>query len=131
VNNQIAITIWNEDGDEEEEIALPSKFEVCGNCEGHGTHLREAIREHAYTAEEFAEAFDDDESREAYFKRGGIYDVTCETCHGARVVAVVDYEKCTKEQKAIYETWLEQEGERRRMDHEDRETRRAEDGYRW
>lgn len=75
---------------------LPSKFDVCHDCEGHGTHLAGGIREHAYTADELDEAFDDDEDRAAYFTRGGRYDVECETCHGQRVVAVVDEQEANR-----------------------------------
>lgn len=71
------------------EYTLPARFEVCDRCEGYGTHLQEDIGSHAYSAEEFAESFDDEERGE-YFKRGGRYDVQCSTCRGARVVLVVD-----------------------------------------
>lgn len=72
---------------------LPSKYEVCSRCSGHGTHLTPSIGEHAYTQEEFEQEFSDDD-REEYFKRGGIYDVECETCNGERVEEVVDEEAC-------------------------------------
>lgn len=92
---------YDDEGDEIEG-ELPAKHEVCGRCEGHGAHLRPAIGEYAYTREEFDEAFDDDESREQYFKRGGIYDVVCEDCQGRNVVLVVDEKACrTDEQKAL------------------------------
>ena len=71
------------------EHELPARFVVCPRCEGHGTHLNPSIGQHCYTAEEFRREFDDEEAAE-YFKRGGLYDVSCEQCHGARVVAVVD-----------------------------------------
>ena len=77
------------DNGTEVELTLPGKFEVCDRCEGHGTHLNPSIGEHAYTPEEFAESFDDEERAE-YFRHGGMYDVQCEECHGQRVVLVVD-----------------------------------------
>lgn len=58
------------------------KFEVCPECEGHGTssaHLG------SFTASEFAEQFDEDEARD-YF--AGAYDRKCEYCNGDRVVKV-------------------------------------------
>lgn len=91
-------TVENEDG-EEYQIELPTRFEVCPRCEGHGKHLHPAIGEHAYSVEEFNEAFDDDDERAAYFTRGGRYDVTCEQCHGDRVVEVIDAEHCTTDEQ--------------------------------
>ena len=44
-----------DDSGEEIEHELPSKFEVCSECEGNGTHLAPSIGEHAYSAEEFNE----------------------------------------------------------------------------
>ena len=84
----IQFTYETDDGDEIE-AELPARFEVCGSCEGHGTHLNPSIGQHAYTAEEFYESFDEEQAAE-YFKRGGRYDVTCEECQGKRVVAVVN-----------------------------------------
>ncbi len=94
----IKFTIENDDG-EETEIELPSKKEVCSRCDGHGTHLTPSIGEHAYTSEEFYEAFHDEEDRADYFKRGGKYDVTCHDCGGRNVVDVVDESRCTTEEQ--------------------------------
>lgn len=63
------------------------RWAICQRCEGHGTHLNPNIGQHAYGAEEFADAFPDDDSlgfnpREEYFKHGGIYDVSCMECEG-------------------------------------------------
>ena len=91
----ITISIYDEDGDEIE-IELPAKYIVCPKCEGHGTHLIPSIGEHAYSEEEFAEAFDD-EGRSEYFKRGGIYDVKCTVCKGERVALTVDEDACKSE----------------------------------
>ena len=71
---------------------LPAAFEVCPGCDGHGAHLHPAIREHAYTQDEFNEAFSDEDERAAYFTPGGRYDIECETCHGRRVVRVIDHD---------------------------------------
>jgi DnaJ-class molecular chaperone len=101
----VTLTYLNQDGDDEE-VNLPSHMDVCGDCEGHGTVMNESMRNHAYSSEEFAEEFPDDEDREQYFKRGGIYDVECPTCHGKNVVPVVDEESLTAEQKAQYEVYL-------------------------
>jgi hypothetical protein len=93
--DQLTFTVTNDDGSEAQ-FQLPAMFEVCPNCEGHGTHLREGIRDHAYTAEEFEEAFDDEE-RSEYFRHGGRYDVTCEECEGKRVVLVVNRDACVSQ----------------------------------
>src|SRR5262245_61220173 len=74
----------------EHEHTLPARREVCDRCDGYGTHLHPAIGGHAYSPEEFNEAFFEDDEREAYFTRGGRYDVRCEVCGGEKVVDVVD-----------------------------------------
>lgn len=115
--------IDDETGDEVV-LSLPAKMEVCHDCEGHGTHLAPGMRFHAYSQEEFYEEFDD-EDREQYFTRGGMYDVMCETCKGKNVIAVVNENACrTEEQKALLKRYYdiekdkamfrrEQEAERR------------------
>lgn len=75
---------------------LPACFEVCPSCQGEGTHLHPAIGQHAYSADEFNETFHDDEDRAQYFKRGGIYDIECDECHGSRVVLVADESEATR-----------------------------------
>lgn len=101
------------DGEDEITISLPHVFEVCSRCQGHGTHLTPSIGMHAYSMEEFQESFYDEEDREQYFTRGGIYDVTCEICHGERVVAVVDENACKSRgllaELTQYQHWLDQE----------------------
>jgi hypothetical protein len=115
----------NEGSDDEILHKLPAKYEVCGRCEGHGTHLNPSIGEHCYTQEEFDEAFDDDESREAYFTRGGMYDVQCEECHGARVVLVIDEDHADPK---IVERYYDDLAADAAADAEDRAIRRMENG---
>lgn len=114
--------------DDECEHELPAKHEVCSRCEGYGTHLHPAIGGHAYTPEEFNEAFSEPEEREAYFARGGMYDVPCEECCGARVVVVVDESACQGENRALLEQYRKQERERAQSEAEDRATMRMECG---
>lgn len=90
-----------EDDDGEHQVELPARFEVCSRCEGHGSHLNPSIGEHAYSVEEFCDSFDEEE-RQQYFTRGGIYDVICEECQGQRVISVVDESQLTAEQKAVF-----------------------------
>lgn len=120
------LTYINDDGDEIE-LDLPSHMEVCHDCEGHGYVLCEGMRNHAYSQEEFAESFDEEEAQE-YFRRGGRYDVQCGTCHGKNVVAVVNEEALTPEQKAQYEAYLRYDYQRHQDEAEDRRTQRMEDG---
>lgn len=91
----LEVTLTNDDGDEER-IEFPARFEVCDRCLGHGTHLHPAIGEHAYSPEEFGEAFDEEE-RVEYFTRGGRYDVVCQACKGERVVKTIDRDRCERD----------------------------------
>ncbi len=84
-----------EDDDGERVVTLPVRLEVCSRCHGTGYHLTPSIGEHAYSMEEFRESFDPEEAEE-YFRRGGIYDVTCERCKGRNVEEVVDEEACAR-----------------------------------
>ena len=114
----ITLTWYNDEG-EEVTHSFPAKFEVCGNCGGHGTHLHEAIRSHAYTQAEFDEAFDDSESKGEYFRNGGRYDVTCQVCKGKNVVPVVDEEMLTAIQEERFHEYQEamvEEAQEREMD---------------
>lgn len=124
---EITVKFYDEEGDEIE-AALPAHHVVCSHCEGHGTHLREAIRSHAYSREEFEESFDEEEQAE-YFRHGGRYDVQCEVCGGKRVMVAVDEEACrSDEQKALLKAYNESERERAQSDAEDRATMRSECG---
>ena len=80
--------------DDHHVVNLPAKNEVCPDCEGEGRTLNENLRG-GFSSEEFAECFEDDESRAEYRKGGhGIYGVPCKTCKGNRVVPVVDAARC-------------------------------------
>lgn len=123
-------TYENYDTGEEETFTFPAKHEVCSRCGGHGTHLNPSIGSHAYSGEEFDEAFEPgSEEREHYFKRGGMYDVRCEVCNGKNVVLVIDEERCTSdEQKAALKTYTKYQRRREREDAEDRRTTWYESG---
>jgi hypothetical protein len=105
-----------EENEEGEEITheLPSKKQVCSKCHGEGTHLNPSIGEHAYSAEEFEREFDDEE-REEYFTRGGMYDVQCIKCNGRNVEEVVDEERCDKELLKRYYAKLADDDEYEQM----------------
>jgi uncharacterized protein YbaR (Trm112 family) len=112
----ITVTVELEDGTEDE-FDLPSKMVVCPECNGETYVLCEGMRGHAYTSEEFYEEFDD-EGREEYFRRGGIYDVICPTCKGKNVVASIDEDACNRNErlKEILALWNEQEESRYQAD---------------
>lgn len=97
-----------EDDDVEFEVELPAKFEVCGTCEGKGTHVNRAIDGNGLSREDFAE---DPDFEEAYFR--GDYDVQCEECHGQRVVPVVDEDRANPKLLKLYQEHLESEAEMR------------------
>lgn len=124
---EIQLTWTDEETEEEVTHIFPTVNEVCGRCEGFGTHLNPSIGEHAYTMEEFNESFDD-EGKEEYFKRGGIYDVTCFECKGNKVVPVVDEKHLTEEQKKLYAEYERQEEERASEERADARTRYMESG---
>lgn len=71
--------------DDDVEVTVPAKFEVCGTCDGKGTHVNPNIDHQGITPEEFDE---DPRFREDYF--AGHYDVPCNECHGRRVVPTID-----------------------------------------
>jgi len=104
---QFTFTYIDNDGIECEHT-LPGKNEVCFKCEGFGTHLNPSIGEYAYTPEEFDDSFDDEEKVE-YFRHGGRYDVSCEECHGNKVVLVPDESMLTPTQKEVLKLWNQKE----------------------
>ena len=78
--------------------------------------------------EEFNDSFDDEEAEE-YFTHGGRYDVTCETCNGEKVIAVVDEDRCvTEDQKAHLKNYLKYEAYQGRCRDKDARTMRMESG---
>ena len=108
----VTLTIETEDGDEIE-TDFPAKFEVCGTCEGEGTHVNPSVDSHGISQEEFDE---DPDFREKYMS--GQYDVTCNECRGLRVVPAVNVEACDAVQQADLAIWETQEADRCQYDRE-------------
>lgn len=96
---KMRLIIENNEG---EELEIPAKYEVCGTCEGKGSHVNPSIDSHGISPEEFAE---DRDFEESYFR--GDYDVPCNECHGQRVTPVPDEAQLTPELKAQVEIWQE------------------------
>jgi hypothetical protein len=82
-------------------ITVPTKFAVCGTCEGKGTHVNPSIDAHGIGADEWAEW--DQEDREAYMR--GRYDVRCYECNGRNVVTVLDTNRASPEMIKEWEQW--------------------------
>jgi hypothetical protein len=123
---KVELTWINHDGDEITH-SFPSINVICPRCEGYGTHLTPSIGQHAYSAEEFYDSFDEEE-QEQYFRRGGIYDVQCEECRGNRVVPEVDDKRLNSQDKMLYLEWQKAMEDWARSDAEDRATYRMESG---
>jgi hypothetical protein len=119
MSHTIELTIYGDDTEDSPErvVELPAKKAVCPKCDGHGSVLNPSIAQHAYTASEFEESFDEEE-REHYFRRGGMYDVTCPKCHGANVIDVVDVDALTSAQQVDYSAWEKQEDDQVESDRE-------------
>lgn len=87
MSNQICCA-QAEDGEECNCATKPKgAWMICPNCDGEGKHSK---RLGSFTQSEFYEAFDDEESREAYFS--GAYDETCHTCGGSGKIREDDEE---------------------------------------
>jgi hypothetical protein len=81
-----------------EELEIPAKYEVCGTCNGKGSHVNPSIDSNGITPEEFAE---DPGFQEDYF--AGVFDQSCNECHGARVSPEVNWEALNEETKQLVE----------------------------
>lgn len=84
--------------DEGCDVDVPAKYYVCDTCEGHGKHSH-AVDGNGITASEWAEW--DYEEQESYMR--GDYDQTCEVCKGRGLVADVDWDKLTPEERTKVE----------------------------
>lgn len=95
--------------DEGVEITVPARMEVCGRCDGHGTHTNPSIDGHGITMDEWRGPEWDDESREAYLS--GRYDVTCGTCQGTNVVPVPDLRSVSAAVRRQVRAWQRDEAQ--------------------
>jgi len=81
-------------------VTLPLSFEVCGTCNGFGSHVNPDIDSHGITAEEWDRDWSY-EDRDNYFS--GLYDVTCYECNGNKVVPEIVSSYLSDSQKKILE----------------------------
>ena len=93
---------YNEATGEDKKIELPTHWEVCDVCHGEGRHVNPNI-DCGGISEEME---DDPDFRENYMS--GMYDVTCYTCGGKRVVKGVDWDALSDEHRKAYEDQLQQ-----------------------
>jgi len=96
------ILYYGVEGDEG--VVLPSTWAICGTCRGNGHH-----NPHAYTAEEFAEAFPFEEDVQDYLD--GFYDRQCDDCEGTGKVRVVDWDRLTPQQAEDYRRQLKDDAD--------------------
>ncbi len=119
--NTITLELETEDGDWLE-VEFPAVMEVCGTCNGKGSHVNPSIDSEGISREEFEQ---DPDFEEAYFE--GRYDQTCNECSGLRVVPEVDEEKLNELQKTQYAAWLK--GEEWRCSYESERAAERRMGY--
>lgn len=105
--------------DTDEEIVIPSKFEVCDNCRGSGKTVDPAIDGNGLSREQFDE---DPDFGEEYFS--GAYDVVCRECHGKRVILEPDWDRMTPELREVYGNYVHEEAMARRSDRLERDAER-------
>lgn len=96
----------DEDEDEEEIVMVPCVFEVCGICDGKGSHVNPNIDAGGLTRDDFA---DDPDFETSYFS--GRYDVSCNECKGRRVVPEPNYGAMTKEDAERLQQHLQDEAD--------------------
>ena len=92
----MAVTIWIDNGEEYEEVALPITRIVCPRCQGLGVH---DAWEGGMTRDEMDDMdpdfFDD--------YRDGLYNVPCTRCHGRNVIEVVDESRLSPALRAAWD----------------------------
>lgn len=91
-----ALVLFRDEGaDGDVEIAIPTRWVICGCCEGSG---KSSAYLGAFTCNDMAEAgpeFHDD-------YMAGRYDRACDACEGAGKVQVADYSKMSKADRDEY-----------------------------
>ena len=99
--NMTAPFILDENG---KRIELLGVREICGRCNGDGTHVHPDVDGHGLTDEDFD---DDPDFRGDYFS--GKYDVTCSECKGNKIVLGIDWSAMSTELRSRAEAYFENE----------------------
>lgn len=92
-------------------LILPARYEVCGRCDGKGTHWHESL-DNGITQEDRERDWDADSWDQLI--NHGLMDVQCKKCHGQRVVPVpMDTISAPEARKAlqIFEEWHREEAD--------------------
>lgn len=114
---------------EEETVLFPAKNIVCYTCDGSGKTVNPSIDGNGITASEMDELGDD--FREDYMS--GVYDVTCRTCKGERVIPQLDRAGIMHNPKLrpLLKAYDKERDEQARDDASEHWLRMAESGERW
>ena len=103
-----------DDGDYDE-VELPTHFVVCPLCEGKGKHVNPSVDANGLGRGQM----EDEDFMHDYMS--GVYDITCNSCNGRRVVKGLDESRCTdgqldeyyKQQQEQHDVELEMQAELR------------------
>jgi hypothetical protein len=105
------ISFVYEDPETGEEVSLsetvPIKMEICPTCEGFGQYVNPNIDRNGLTSEDF-----DNEPGFYEDYMGGLYDITCAQCAGAKVVPAIDVDNLSpsiKETVKKYQEWIKEQ----------------------
>lgn len=99
-------TIYVETPEGDEERDLPTRWEICGCCNGNGTSSR-YLGAITQSDREPGGDWEDPDEFEAYM--AGEYDRRCDECEGSGKVRVVDVEHLSAEDLAAYEAACDEE----------------------
>lgn len=99
--------LWCEAEGDVVPVELPAHYEVCPECDGHGTRCRLG----AMTGSEYREMVHDDPDFPDDY-RSGLYDEPCPECGGKNVVAVVSMDQLSPEMRKRVEDHYAAEAER-------------------
>lgn len=83
-------------------VKLPTHMEVCGTCDGHGSHVHPDL---SVVTQSDREDWADDEFMEGYMR--GTYDVSCEECGGRNVVEVVSEHEMDPDILKDWNEWVQ------------------------
>jgi len=99
--------IFDDETGDEVEVETRFEFQVCGCCEGKGSHVNPSIDAGGLSAGDFHA---DPDFAEEYF--AGRYDVACYECHGKRVVPVPTDQRVTQRLQDIAQAAADHHAER-------------------